>query len=79
MKFKYDISRIERRMLELGLCDKDVAETAGIHPSTVKNVLTERSHRRATVKVVAEAVGLSLAEIIVEVEAATPESQESAA
>lgn len=66
MRFGYDISKIERRMLELGQCPADVARIARVHPSTVANVLRGRTRRPATVQKLAKAVGLSLDQLVIE-------------
>ena len=65
MAFAYDIDRLARRQAELGWTDLKLATVAGVHPSTVKNVMTERTCRPSTVRSLAEALGFPLADIVV--------------
>jgi len=69
LEFGYDIHQIARRKAEQGRSDAELAALAGVHATTIRNVLTGRSCRPATVKAVAEALGLDLAELVVPAEA----------
>ncbi len=62
--FGYNISELARKQAELGLTDKELARRAAVHPSTVKNVLTGQTCRAPTVKRIAEALGLKLADLV---------------
>ena len=64
--YEYDISKLAERKARLGLTDKVIAQRAGVHPSTVKNVLTGQTCKAPTIKKLAEALGLDLSELVIE-------------
>ena len=65
MTFAYDISRLTFRKAQLGWTDMELARRARVSPTTVKNVLTGRSAKGGTIKALAEALGLNLADLVV--------------
>jgi len=65
MDYAYDINRIARRQMELGLTNAALAAAAGLHPATIANVLTGRTAKGPTVMAIAAALGLELAELVV--------------
>jgi lambda repressor-like predicted transcriptional regulator len=73
MTFGYDISKLSLRKAELGWTDARLASQAGVHASTVKNVLTGKTCKGPTVKRLAEALGVNMSDIVV------PAVQEDAA
>jgi len=66
MTFEYDTSKIARVQAERGLTDTALALAAGVHPSTVKNVLTGRSGTPTTIRKLAFALDLKLSDLVVE-------------
>ncbi len=65
MNYEYDISQLARRQAELGFCDLELSKRAGVHPSTVKNVFTGRTAKPGTLRKIAEALGIDLADIVI--------------
>ena len=68
--FGYDVDKIKEKMAVRGLTMQRVGQLAGVHPSTVASVLRRRTAKPPTVKKIAEAIGLTLEEIIVRSEEA---------
>ena len=68
--FGYDVDKLAEKMAVRGMTMQRVGKLAGVHPSTVANVLRRRTCKAPTVKKIAEALGLSLEEIIVRSEEA---------
>jgi|GEM_PF-5159152 len=63
--FDYDISILRRQKAELGLIDAEIARKANVTPTTVANVLAERTRKASTIRRVTMALGLDLAELVV--------------
>jgi len=68
-EYRYDIAAIRRRQAEQGLDNNGLAKRAGVHPTTVTSVLTGKTAKPPTVKKIAEALGIELADIVVEIDA----------
>jgi len=69
MTFLYDIEKLAQRKAALGLTDQMLARRAGLHPSTIKNILTGRTCKPPTIRKIAEALGMDLAELVVPADA----------
>ena len=63
--YGYDIARLARKQAELGLTNQEVARLAHIHPSTVKNVMSGATRKGPTVKAIATALGVEMADLVV--------------
>jgi transcriptional regulator with XRE-family HTH domain len=67
--YEYDISRLVKRQLELGLTDMALAKKAGLSAATVGCVFKRRrAGNRSTIAKMADAMGLDLADLVVEVD-----------
>lgn len=65
VEYGYDIDALARRKAELGLLDADLARKAGVTPRTVYNILTGQTSNARTIRKLAEAMGLNLADLVV--------------
>jgi transcriptional regulator with XRE-family HTH domain len=66
--YDYDISKLVRRRKELGLTDLAIAKAAELSPATVGHVLRRgRSAYPHTIGKIARALGIDLADLVVEV------------
>ena len=64
MAFDYDIEMLARRKAEMGMLDVELARLAKVTPSTVKNVLTRKTSKAPTIRKIAEALGMNLADLV---------------
>lgn len=64
----YNIDKIEAALRERGLSNGDLAILIKMSAATVSHVMNSRHASRATVKKIAEALGLKMKDIIVVVE-----------
>jgi transcriptional regulator with XRE-family HTH domain len=66
MTFRYDISRLAFRKAELAVSDTELAKRAGVHPSTIKNILTGKTRKASTIRAIAEAMGVDVATLVIQ-------------
>jgi len=62
----YDVAKLERARREQGLRQQDLADRTGKSVSTIHKVLAGRSHAVRTVKLVADALGVPMDQVVVE-------------
>ena len=70
--YGYDIDEITRKRLARGLMVGGLADLAGIHPTTAKNVLEGVCGTPTTVAKIAAALDIDLADITIDLDAPTP-------
>ena len=60
----YDPAKIRQAQDRLGWTDERLARVAGVHPATVGRVRRGITQKRSTIMALANAMGLSLAEVM---------------
>lgn len=63
---RYDIRKLQRARREKGLCFTDIAKICGLHPSTISKAEAGEIAGPRTIKAMADVLGLSMAELIID-------------
>ena len=63
----WDLDRVDYVKLTLGLTDEALAVASNLCPQTIANVLSGRSVTPTTMKKIADALGIPLAELVIPV------------
>ena len=63
--YGYDINKLEHKRVTKGLTKEKLANLAGIHPSTVSNVLSGRCGTETTIGKIAVALEIDLSDITI--------------
>lgn len=63
---KYDIARIERERLIKGWSKDKLAQIADVDPKTITNVERGDGGNPATIKAIADALGIPMRELLIE-------------
>ncbi len=69
MRYSYNIEPLARRQAEEGLTYEGLGQKTGLRGNTIRNALMGRACNPPTIKKIADALGVPMAELVVPVEA----------